>query len=79
MLLLAVGGIAWEALTRLYTPEPLAPGWVIGVALAGDLSGRGRDALVEARDLTETTLRGVRDLSQLLHPAARAESLATCR
>ena len=37
VLLLAVGGIAWEALTRLYTPEPLAPGWVIGVALAGVL------------------------------------------
>jgi signal transduction histidine kinase len=30
---------------------------------------RAREALQEARDIAETTLRGVRDLSQLLHPS----------
>jgi signal transduction histidine kinase len=41
----------------------------IGVALRGDIDPRSRTALEEARDLTETTLRGVRDMSQLLHPS----------
>lgn len=35
----------------------------IGIAL------RGQDALNEAREIAETALRGVRDLSQLLHPS----------
>jgi len=41
----------------------------IGIALRGDVDPRSRTALEEARDLTETTLRGVRDMSQLLHPS----------
>ena len=41
----------------------------IGIALRGDIDPRSRTALEEARDLTETTLRGVRDMSQLLHPS----------
>ena len=35
VLLLVVGGIAWEAMTRLHAPESVAPNWVIGAALAG--------------------------------------------
>jgi signal transduction histidine kinase len=41
----------------------------IGIALRGDLNDRTRAALDEAKDITETTLQGVRDLSQLLHPS----------
>jgi signal transduction histidine kinase len=41
----------------------------IGIALRGDIDPRGKDALNEARDIAETTLRGVRDLSQILHPS----------
>ena len=41
----------------------------IGIALRGEVSGRTRAALDEAKDITETTLQGVRDLSQLLHPS----------
>jgi signal transduction histidine kinase len=41
----------------------------IGIALRSDNPGRVRDALEEASHLTEITLRGVRDLSQLLHPS----------
>ena len=41
----------------------------IGIALRGNVDPRSREALSEARDLAETTLRGVRDLSQLLHPS----------
>jgi signal transduction histidine kinase len=42
----------------------------IGIALRSADHLRVRNALTEASDLTETTLRGVRDLSQLLHPSA---------
>jgi signal transduction histidine kinase len=42
----------------------------IGIALRSSDHLRVRNALTEASDLTETTLRGVRDLSQLLHPSA---------
>jgi signal transduction histidine kinase len=41
----------------------------IGIALRADAGPRVRAALEEAREITETTLRGVRDLSQLLHPS----------
>jgi len=41
----------------------------IGLALRGEVSGRSRAALDEAKDITETTLQSVRDLSQLLHPS----------
>ena len=41
----------------------------IGIALRSDNRLRVRGALEEASELTETTLRGVRDLSQLLHPS----------
>lgn len=41
----------------------------IGIALRADPEPRVRDALHDARDIAETTLRGVRDLSQLLHPS----------
>ena len=41
----------------------------IGVALRGELNDRMRGALDEAKDITEKTLQGVRDLSQLLHPS----------
>jgi signal transduction histidine kinase len=41
----------------------------IAIALRSATDSRGRDALTEARELAETTLRGVRDLSQLLHPS----------
>jgi signal transduction histidine kinase len=42
----------------------------IGIALRSSDHLRVRNALTEASELTETTLRGVRDLSQLLHPSA---------
>jgi signal transduction histidine kinase len=41
----------------------------IGIALRGAPSDRTRAALDEAKDITETTLQSVRDLSQLLHPS----------
>jgi signal transduction histidine kinase len=41
----------------------------IGIALRSENRLRVKDALEEASELTETTLRGVRDLSQLLHPS----------
>ena len=41
----------------------------IGIALRGDVDPRSRKALEEARDVTDTTLRDVRDMSQLLHPS----------
>jgi signal transduction histidine kinase len=41
----------------------------IGIALKGGVDPSGRTALQEAREIAETTLRGVRDLSQLLHPS----------
>ena len=42
----------------------------IGMALRGDVEGRTRTALEEARDLSEQILHSVRDMSQLLHPSA---------
>jgi signal transduction histidine kinase len=41
----------------------------IGIALRSDNRLRVKGALEEASELTERTLRGVRDLSQLLHPS----------
>ena len=41
----------------------------IGIALRADVDPRVRNALEEARDISETTLRSVRDMSQLLHPS----------
>ena len=41
----------------------------IGTALRGHLNERTRVALGEAKDITETTLQSIRDLSQLLHPS----------
>jgi len=41
----------------------------IGIALRADVDSRVRDALEEAREISETTLRSVRDMSQLLHPS----------
>jgi signal transduction histidine kinase len=42
----------------------------IGLSLRAELDRRSRIALEEARDLSETILRSVRDMSQLLHPSA---------
>ena len=42
----------------------------IGIALRGEIDRRTRNALEEARDLSETILRSVRDMSQRLHPSA---------
>jgi len=41
----------------------------VGIALRSPLDSRAQSALEEAKDIAETTLRGVRDLSQLLHPS----------
>jgi signal transduction histidine kinase len=41
----------------------------LGIALRSEGQPRARAALEEAKDIAETTLRGVRDLSQLLHPS----------
>jgi signal transduction histidine kinase len=41
----------------------------LGIALRAEHDRRVREALEDAREITETTLRGVRDLSQLLHPS----------
>lgn len=41
----------------------------IGIALRSEGQPRARPALEEARDIAESTLRNVRDLSQLLHPS----------
>jgi signal transduction histidine kinase len=42
----------------------------IGIALRAEVEPRVRGALEEARDISENTLRSVRDMSQLLHPSA---------
>jgi signal transduction histidine kinase len=42
----------------------------IGIALRAEVDPRVRSALEEARDISENTLRSVRDMSQLLHPSA---------
>jgi signal transduction histidine kinase len=41
----------------------------IGIALRSEVAPRVREALQDARDTAEGALRGVRDLSQLLHPS----------
>ena len=41
----------------------------IGIALRADIDSRVRSALEEAREISESTLRSVRDMSQLLHPS----------
>jgi signal transduction histidine kinase len=41
----------------------------IGIALRSESRARATGALEEASEITETALRGVRDLSQLLHPS----------
>jgi signal transduction histidine kinase len=41
----------------------------IGIALRADTEPRVKDALHDAREIAETTLRSVRNLSQLLHPS----------
>jgi signal transduction histidine kinase len=41
----------------------------IGIALRAENRARATGALEEASEITETALRGVRDLSQLLHPS----------
>lgn len=41
----------------------------IGIALRASSTPRVRHALEDAREIIETTIRGVRDLSQLLHPS----------
>jgi signal transduction histidine kinase len=41
----------------------------IGIALRSEGQPRARTALEEAKEIAETTLRGVRDMSQLLHPS----------
>jgi signal transduction histidine kinase len=41
----------------------------IGIALRADIDPRVRSALEEAREISESTLRSVRDMSQLLHPS----------
>jgi signal transduction histidine kinase len=41
----------------------------IGIALRTESAPRARAALEDAREIMETTLKGVRDLSQLLHPS----------
>jgi signal transduction histidine kinase len=41
----------------------------VGIALRTQLDPRARNALEEARDISETMLRSVRDMSQLLHPS----------
>ena len=41
----------------------------IGIALRADIDSRVRNALEEAREISESTLRSVRDMSQLLHPS----------
>jgi signal transduction histidine kinase len=41
----------------------------IGIALRAEVDPRVRKALEEARNISETTLRSVRDMSQLLHPS----------
>lgn len=41
----------------------------IGIALRAENAPRARAALEDAREIMETTLKGVRDLSQLLHPS----------
>jgi signal transduction histidine kinase len=41
----------------------------IGIALRATSTPRARTALEDAREIMETTIKGVRDLSQLLHPS----------
>jgi len=67
LLLVVTGGIAWEAITRLATPSPVAGATVIWVALAGILVN-GAGAMLFARDRRhDINVRGA-----FLHLAADA-------
>ena len=67
LLLLAVGGIAWEAVTRLSSPEPVAGGIVAGVAAAGILVNGFTAWLFFAGRKDDINIRGA-----YLHMAADA-------
>jgi cobalt-zinc-cadmium efflux system protein len=67
LLLVAVGGIAWEAISRLASPQPIASVTVIVVAAAGILVNGATAWLFAAGRHTDLNLRGA-----FLHMAADA-------
>ena len=67
VLLLVVGGVAWEALSRLINPEPVASGTVIAVALVGAVINTATALLFFTRGRTDLNVRGA-----YLHMAADA-------
>jgi cobalt-zinc-cadmium efflux system protein len=66
-LLLVVGGIAWEAMSRLVRPEAVAGGTVIAVALVGALINAATAMLFFSRRRSDLNVRGA-----YLHMAADA-------
>src|SRR5204863_2356439 len=67
VLMIAVGSIAWEALGRFASPQPVLSGWVIGVALAGVLVNGATAMLFHSRKDGDLNARGA-----YLHMAADA-------
>jgi cobalt-zinc-cadmium efflux system protein len=67
LLLVAVGGITWEAIRRFLHPEPVAGGIVIGVAAVGVLVNGVTAALFLSGRKTDLNVRGA-----FLHMAADA-------
>jgi cobalt-zinc-cadmium efflux system protein len=66
-LLVVIGGISWEALLRLASPEPVAGGTVMAVAAVGILINGLTAALFASASKTDINLRGA-----FLHMASDA-------
>jgi cobalt-zinc-cadmium efflux system protein len=67
VLLVAVGMVAWEAIGRFAAPEPVQPGWVVGVALVGVLINGATAWLFHSSKDSDLNARGA-----YLHMAADA-------
>jgi len=67
LLLVAVGGISWEAIRRFAQPAPLQEGWVIAVALAGIVVNTVTALLFLRGSREDVNIRGA-----FLHMAADA-------
>jgi cobalt-zinc-cadmium efflux system protein len=67
LLLAGVGAVAWEAIIRLGSPQPVATGWMAGVAAVGVLINAGTAMMFMRGRKDDLNLRGV-----YLHMAADA-------
>jgi len=58
VLVIACGGILWEATTRLFTPEPVEPGFIMAVAAAGVVVNGATAMLFLAGRKEDVNVRG---------------------